>query len=223
MLANYSIEREHFDEALNIAERYYDMSPDNYIMGMLYAKALLLNGKYEQCVQLLGKLDILPYEGATDGRLLYRESKLMLALQRMKSKSFREALHEVDNARLWPENLGVGKPYPQDVDERLEDWLALKCYERQNASHESDSLMQKIISTDRKEYGTGTLISAWALQRAGRQTNAENLLKEWLTREPESGLAKWCQSVFKGKGEEVPEGISGDESFRVLKELLSIH
>lgn len=223
MLANYSIERKHFDEALKIAERYYGMSPDNYIMGMLYAKALLLNGKYEQCVRLLGKLDILPYEGATDGRLLYRESKLMLALQRMKSKSFREALHEVDDARLWPENLGVGKPYPDDVDERLEDWLALKCYGWQNATRESDSLLKKIISTGSKGYGTGTLISAWALQRAGRQTDAENLFKEWRAGEPESGLAKWCQSVFKGEGEKVPEGISGDESFRVLKELLSNH
>ena len=30
----------------------------------------------------------------------------------------------IAKARLWPERLGAGKPYPADVDERLEDVLA---------------------------------------------------------------------------------------------------
>jgi len=29
----------------------------------------------------------------------------------------------IDTARQWPENLGSGKPYPENADEHLEDWL----------------------------------------------------------------------------------------------------
>ena len=47
----------------------------------------------------------------------------MLAVGELREGRFEAALNRVTAARLWPENLGAGKPYPDSVDERLEDWL----------------------------------------------------------------------------------------------------
>ncbi len=54
------------------------------------------------------------------------------------------ALRSIDAARLWPENLGAGKPYPENVDERLEDWLAAQCLARRGRSAESSALLQRV-------------------------------------------------------------------------------
>jgi hypothetical protein len=63
----------------------------------------------------------LPYEGAKDGHKLYEQTKLMLALELMKAGQLQSAMKKVDEARLWPENLGVGAPYPDMVDSSLEN------------------------------------------------------------------------------------------------------
>ena len=59
---------------------FYRGHPNDYIMGMLYAKTLLLNKKFKESDAMLTKLNIIPFEGATEGRELYREAKLMQAI-----------------------------------------------------------------------------------------------------------------------------------------------
>ena len=102
-------------------------SRESYILGMLHAKALLANGRYGESASRLAGLHVIPYEGSIEGRRLYREAHLMLAVESLKKGDATAARREVDAARLWPENLGAGKPYTENVDERLEDWLAAQC------------------------------------------------------------------------------------------------
>ena len=82
---------------------------------MLYAKTILLNKKYAAADAFLSKLKILPFEGATMGRQLYHEAKLMQAVMEMKNKQYKKALKFIAEAKLWPQNLGVGKPYQEDI------------------------------------------------------------------------------------------------------------
>ena len=89
----------------------------------------------------LARLQVIPYEGSIEGRRLYREAHLMLAVEALRKGDARGAQREIDAARLWPENLGAGKPYPADVDERLEDFLAAQCLERQGGSAPSTELL----------------------------------------------------------------------------------
>ena len=79
---------------------------------------------------LLDRLRLLPFEGSTEGRQLHKEARLMLALEKMKAGAYAEALPFIADARQWPENLGAGKPYAADLDERLEDWLEAVCDEQ---------------------------------------------------------------------------------------------
>lgn len=111
-------------EALNTIEPFYQKHNDNYMIGMLYARCLMLNNHYELAEKTLDQLHVLPYEGARDGHKLYEQTKLMLALQLMKQGHLLQASKKVEEARLWPENLGVGAPYPDEIDSHLENEIA---------------------------------------------------------------------------------------------------
>ncbi len=113
--------------ALTIIEPFYQSHPDHNVMGLLYAKVLLQNGRYAKADQLLTQLDVLPAEGATSARDIYREVKLMQAVESIKKKDYHKALVFINAAKQYPQNLGVGEPYPQDQDIRLEGWLTAWC------------------------------------------------------------------------------------------------
>ena len=122
-LGNFYMNHQQYDKALAIAEPFYKQHPDNFVIGSLYAKTLLLNKRFKEADALLTKINIIPTEGATEGHELYREAKLMQAAQMMQKKNYKASLKFISEARLWPENLGVGKPYDEDIDYRLEDWM----------------------------------------------------------------------------------------------------
>ncbi|MHA4806534.1 DUF5107 domain-containing protein [Flavitalea flava] len=120
LLATWYIDHKEYANAVSIAEPFYRKHPEQYIMGLLYAKALLLNQRYADAGKILGRLTIIPFEGATEGHELFRKAKLMQALEQMRLRNFKKAFVFIREAQTWPENLGVGKPY-EDVDNlRLE-------------------------------------------------------------------------------------------------------
>ncbi|MGH9855435.1 MAG: tetratricopeptide repeat protein, partial [Blastocatellia bacterium] len=209
-----------FDKAMQTAKAYYEQSPENYQLGALYAKTLLLGKQYKQCDDLLANINILPYEGATEGIRIYKEARLMLALERMKANDYASALRFVTSAKQWPENLGAGKPYQEDVDERLEDWLEAVCYDRLGKQNESRAALNRIVSFRSRREGANTLITALALQKLDKQTEAERLLNDWVAKNPANPLAGWCLGVFR----KMPVGEIGadDPNQRVIKAWVSI-
>ncbi len=126
-LATYYLNHIQYDKSLAIAESFYKKHPGNFVIGSLYAKTLLLTGRYKEADALLTKINIIPTEGATEGHELYREAKLMQAVQLMQKKNYKGSLKYIQQARQWPENLGVGKPYDEDIDYRLENWMTYLC------------------------------------------------------------------------------------------------
>ena len=72
-------------DAEHLAARYQAADPANYIIGMLHARTLLLGERYRDALDVLNTLNVLPFEGATEGRSLYRESHLMLAVAALAS------------------------------------------------------------------------------------------------------------------------------------------
>jgi glyoxylase-like metal-dependent hydrolase (beta-lactamase superfamily II) len=108
-------------------------------------------GRYAEADQRLARLTILPYEGAGEGRVLYREAKLMLAVDALRNNKVSVALRAIAAAREWPERLGAGKPYPADIDERLEDWLeALARHRRQRSSLPEPAPPTGLVGTEAK-------------------------------------------------------------------------
>jgi tetratricopeptide (TPR) repeat protein len=155
LLAERAIADGTFEQALAIAAKYAAAAPENSVLGLLHARTLLLTRRFAEAAGLLDRLDVLPHEGATEAHGLYREAQLMVAVQEMKAERFDAALKRIAAAREWPEHLGVGKPYPADTDERLEDYLEAQCLAKQGRSAEADALLAKLAAGGRPNWPDG--------------------------------------------------------------------
>lgn len=198
LLAEFYIAHQHADSAFQLMQSYMKQHPDDYVMGMLYARILLLNKQYAAADKLLTHLTIIPFEGATLSHELYRQAKLMESIDALKSKKYNQSLKFIQQAKQWPENLGVGKPYDADIDIRLEDWVAYKNYKALNKTSNADAMLDSIVTNSDKvsvadKYFTNTIITMWAFQ----QLNKNEAGNEWLKKESESfpdKIATWIAS-----------------------------
>ncbi|MNX32991.1 Beta-barrel assembly-enhancing protease [compost metagenome] len=226
LLTEHFIVQKQYDKALTIIEPFYKKHTDNYIMGMLYAKTLLLNKKYASADALLTQLKILPFEGATAGRQLYHEAKLMQAVMEMKKKQYKKALQFIAEAKLWPENLGAGKPYDENIDERMENWLNYLCYTSLDDKATATESLEKIIAFSPKVDNTvmnflpaNQLVSAWAIEKTSNAKKAEEWLQAQASLYPSNKIIQWClQTYTKKKTVSLTED-EKDGEVRILEQL----
>jgi tetratricopeptide (TPR) repeat protein len=195
--------------------------PENYVLGMLHASALIAGKQYAAADKYLDKLNVLPNEGSTSGRLLYREAKIMLARQNITDGNCKKALQYLQQAREWPEHLGSGKPYEQDVDERPEDWLSYQCLQKTNKKAAS-AMLHKIltytasINLDRRP-SVNNIVSAWALKESGRENEGKQLLQSVLDKHPSNAVARWALATFTGGNAEVPQQVLNDDNYKFVR------
>ena len=88
------------------------------MLGLEYARHLIDARAYDDALAVLDRLTVLPYENASEGRVLYERAHLMLAGARIRERRYDEALVHLAKSREWPERLGAGRPYTPD--ERLQ-------------------------------------------------------------------------------------------------------
>ncbi|URC10834.1 DUF5107 domain-containing protein [Flavobacterium sp. B183] len=226
LLTEYYIAQKQFDKALATAAPFYKKHPQNYLMGMLYAKTLLLNKKYAVADAFLTQLEILPFEGATAGRQLYHEAKLMQALAEMKNKQYKKALQLISDAKLWPENLGVGKPYDEDIDERLESWLNYQCYMSLGDADKAKSALQNIIAFNPKVDNTvmnflpaNQLITAWAIEKTSSEQKAEEWLQKQAKLYPDNKIVQWTFETYRKKQSNILTEEEKDGEVRIIEKL----
>ncbi len=148
-----SLDRAHRgQEALNVLKSYRRQHPENYILGLDYVRLLLKESDYQTAESVLDQLHVLPFEGATDARNYYRQTKLMLAHQALEKKRFNVALEKVAEAEEWPEQLGVGRPYADLIDNRIEQAIKSRIYEatgkNQQASQALDALKGSKVTAE---------------------------------------------------------------------------
>ncbi len=220
MLVKDQIRGGHPAAALAVAADSARRFPANTGLALLHAKALVLNGRYQEAAGLLSSLDLLPSEGVTDARALFHEAHLMLAVERMKANAFDQALRSIETARQWPEKLGSGKPYSEDVDERLEDWLVYQCHIGLKAPEPARQALDKILAFQPggHQNDSGQIIRALALKQSGRAAEALVLVQALLKQAPGNELARWAAGVLAGLPAPLPTGLK-DINCRVLAAL----
>ena len=178
-----------YAEALSIAKTYYEKNPSHYIMGMLLAKTYLFNKKYKEAATVLDKIVVILYEGATDGRRLYKEAHLMLAVESMQKKNYKKAITEITTARQWPERLGVGKPYDDDIDERLENFLLYQCYTKSGDKTKAANSLAQIKNNKAIGNKSNDVLTEWA----NGNTSALNNIQSNITDENSRVLNEWVK------------------------------
>jgi hypothetical protein len=176
-LISFHLAQKQNQRATEIAATEYRKNPGNYVIGLLYARALSTAGNYAKADEVLSKLSVLPNEGATAGRVIYRDTKLALALQQMQKRNYRKALEYIEKSREWPEQLGSGKPYEEDLDERVQDWLKYKTYQALKNKDAANAALNDILQySEGKKIaatpGPGDRISYLAYRAAGRDKDA---------------------------------------------------
>ena len=139
------------NESLAANKENYQLNNKNYIVGLHLVRSLIRNEKYVDAEKVLANLHVLPFEGATDARRYYRETKLMLAHFAMEKGKYNEALNKVNEAEEWPKRLGVGKPFPDLINADLENWMKYKIYKALGEKDMSSSLLDKVTNKNINE------------------------------------------------------------------------
>ncbi|RAV28120.1 DUF5107 domain-containing protein [Sinomicrobium soli] len=117
-------------KAVGMLEKLYRRNPDNYVAGLALIKLLMKQGAYPRAEEVLSRIRILPFEGATDGHKYFRQTKLMLAYKAYKKGQYEKALRKTGESETWPEHLGVGKPYEDMIDRDLQHTLRMYVYRK---------------------------------------------------------------------------------------------
>ena len=81
---------------------------------------------------------------------MYRDIKLHLAAAALDKGRYGEALSHLEASRLWPHNLGVGKPYDNMVDNRMEDWMTAVVWQRKGDTARAQEYLGRIPDADGK-------------------------------------------------------------------------
>jgi Tfp pilus assembly protein PilF len=227
LLTEHFINQNQFEKALNTVEPFFKSHPGSYIMGMLYAKTLLLNQQFAKCDALLSSLKILPFEGATIGRQLFQETKLMQAVTEIKLKHYKAALRFINDAKSWPANLGVGKPYQEDIDERLENWLSYLCYSNLGNQTRANQSIQQILKFTPQIDNTlsnflpaNHLVSAWAIEKTSSSKSADDWLQQQANLFPANKRIRWSLQAFRKE----PTNLTSEEkdgTIRILEQVIN--
>jgi hypothetical protein len=223
-LVSHYIQQKQYDKALATANAEYKTFPENYVLGMLYARTLILNKKYADADRLLSKIEVLPNEGATIGRQLYREAKLMMAIENMKTGNCKKALQYIVESKVWPERLGSGKPYDEDIDTRIEDWMTYECLMKTKNEKAARQSLDKIIAY--KPAGGevrptfNNLITAWALKKSGKESEGSRYLSEIASKYPDNKIARWTLEAYNANAPKL-DGES-DANYIILQQLMTV-
>lgn len=184
-------------QAVSILQQYKEMDKNNSYINLLLAKAYLKNRQYKQGIRLMKSIQVLPNEGSLEGRNVWRETNIQYAIQCISKKKYKTALSCIQDARLWPENLGVGKPYINCCDERLEDFLEL--YIAQETHQETSVIKNRLASyafTFQPEAVSNTF-TALALSHSKLQDNANKRIERWRKYSSKKAV-RWGMAVYHG-------------------------
>jgi tetratricopeptide (TPR) repeat protein len=198
LMADYLLSLGRNEEALQISEEFYRYYPEHYVMAMDYARSLLSVDRFEDCLIVLQKAIILPYEGAWEGHDVYRQASILLSAQHLASGEYKKAVVQAEGAKAWPENLGVGRPF--DSDERLENFVLARVFEEEGEREKARQMYQNIVEFTEKRklsWDTNHIFGVMALKWLGKDQAAQSLLDSWTLARPAGNRAvMWASALL---------------------------
>ncbi len=214
-LANFYLADNQAEKARNLIKPFVKLYPEQSSIGLCYAQTMSAMQNYEDAISFLENYELLPFEGATIGRDLYNEACIRSAYSALKSGKNSKAIKFAEKAKLWPHNLGVGRPY--DVDERLENyilWMAYKSKgDKKSAAVFADKVMQYSHPGYQKE-NSKLYLQLKLLIQNGKEKQAQLLMAKFSEEYPKSNYMKWVAAKIENNNDatEMEELIVNDSS-----------
>ncbi len=137
-------------DALRVIEPFYKKHPSQFQTTDTYVRTLMAQGNYAKADKVLSGIRILPFEGQRGSHEMYRDIKLHLAAAALDKGRYSTALSYLEASRQWPHNLGVGKPYDNLVNNRMEDWMTAVVWQRKGDSAKAQEYLARIPDADGK-------------------------------------------------------------------------
>jgi tetratricopeptide (TPR) repeat protein len=222
VLHGYYMTVHNYEKALSVSQNAINLFRDSYIIKFDHAQSLLNTGRYEDCIRLLSNTEILPYEGAGYGRVIWWQANLLAAINLIGDRKISAAMTKISSARLWPENLGVGRPYT--VDESPENLLEAYCLLKSNKKEEANRIIASVsgnlkngITADQSAL-TGVI----ALKAMKKTDEADKVLTDWSEKITDNVIKNWAfynigsHNALKTSGRMTPD----PEMEKAINELL---
>jgi tetratricopeptide (TPR) repeat protein len=114
-----------WEDALELSQDMFSRFPSDFVVRLARARALLRNEQPLEAIAVLQDTQVLPAEGAGDGRTLYSQANTLAGIRAVDAGDCFGARSFLLEALEWPEHLGQGRPY--EPDERLPRFLLLYC------------------------------------------------------------------------------------------------
>ena len=214
-------------EALAEAQKAYHLFHDSYTLGLDLAKSHLQTEEYETTRELLGQLQVLPFEGAYEGRKVYELTYYYSALEELENNKYRKAVFFAEDAKMWPENLGVGRPY--QPDERIADFLLAYAYHKRNKEREREIHLNALINSPHNNPGNGEFTDVLA-QHALRQLHMDTRSGNQDASSMSGPKSDWIKAFYEGNEAKMAEieaenknsQIFDFESLNLFKRLMSL-
>ncbi len=206
-LTRFYLSKHNYQSALSVIEPFYKKHKENYISGMLYVRTLLRNDQYAAANNVLSSLKILPFEGALEGRRLYEETKLQLALKSLQQKKYTQAINYIREARCWPRSMGVGKPYDNMIDVRAEDFMQGLTLHESGKKQAAAQFFEKVATATIALHGDNSLLQVLALYYRGEEKKAETLFEKWKNLQKKDTLIRSAED-FVIKNKDLSRGIN---------------
>lgn len=195
-LTRHYIGKKEYEKALKTIEPFYTKNRDHFQTGSLYAKVLICNREYTKADKVLSETHILPFEGERGGRLLYQEIKLMLAIQSLEKGRVKQARKKIEESFLWPRNIGTGKPYEENIDNRLEHWLLAMTWLKAGDLSLAQDYYRKTAESIHSKTSVYALLQALALHKLGKSEEATTLYTAWYGAQRTDNIREWGKAFF---------------------------
>ncbi|WP_300598886.1 DUF5107 domain-containing protein [Niabella sp.] len=190
-LTRFHLAAGNYKAALQTIEPYAQQHPGDYINGMLYVRALMRNDQYQQANEVLRGLKILPFEGAGEGRRLYEEIKLVQALEMLAGRKYMVALKYITEAGAWPRNMGAGKPYDDQIDNRLEQFFTGLVKLAMKKEREGRLWLEQVAGSDKAPGSINALAQVAALTWLNRKEKAGAVFDKWASAQKNAQTVEW--------------------------------
>ncbi|MCX6223293.1 MAG: DUF5107 domain-containing protein, partial [Bacteroidia bacterium] len=184
-LGNFFVRNRAWTQYLEISRKATAIIPGHMILDFDQAKAELYKRNYDQSIDILNKMILLPAEGAREGHEIYRSALILRSLDYFRHQRYQKAIKDLEDARQWPETLGVGRPYL--ADERIEDYLSGLCYLQLNQADEAEKYFSKVLtytSVQKPGWDSPYLLAALSYRLLNRESEGDRLLTSWMKSQP---------------------------------------
>lgn len=186
-----------FDSAYILSKKAYRKYPENYNIGLAHAKTLLNTQRFNQVLKVFETIQILPFEHASESRSLYERAHLGVALELIQKKNYKKALSILEKGKLWPENIGVGKPY--SPDERAMDFYIAMAHKKLGYIEKSNSILNQIITYTNENISINSFNHLYGLLANKKLNNqADKLASRLEIKASTNSKTKWAIAFLKG-------------------------